>query len=122
MKLTKSPPELIAAFDAALPPPPVERRVMFGYPAAFIGGNLFFSLFADSMVLRLPEEERKKLLAVEGARPFEPMPGRVMKDYVRVPPSVAGAPKKLKLWIEKALKYAQGMPAKVRKSKKISNR
>jgi len=45
----KSPDDLIALFYAALPEDPrVERRKMFGYPCAFVGGNLFSGLHADS--------------------------------------------------------------------------
>jgi hypothetical protein len=40
-KWKKSPPALIAVFDAAIAGRPgVVRRRMFGYPAAFLNGNL----------------------------------------------------------------------------------
>jgi TfoX/Sxy family transcriptional regulator of competence genes len=117
VKLAKSPPELIAAFDALLPPP-AERRVMFGYPAGFVNGNLFMSLFAEHMILRLAEPDRRKLLALDGAAPFEPMPGRPMKEYVVVPPALVAAPAKLRRWIARALDFASDMPAKAKKKKK----
>ncbi len=41
----KSSPALIAYFDKALPDDPrVERRQMFGYPCAFVNGQLFTGL------------------------------------------------------------------------------
>ena len=40
-KWKKSPPELVATFDAAIAGKPgVERRQMFGYPCAFLNGNM----------------------------------------------------------------------------------
>ena len=50
MAWKKSPPALIETFDAVLPGAPAERRSMFGYPAAFVNGNLFMSLFEDEHV------------------------------------------------------------------------
>ena len=47
MAWKKSPPALIETFDAVLPGAPAERRLMFGYPAAFVNGNMFMSLFED---------------------------------------------------------------------------
>jgi TfoX/Sxy family transcriptional regulator of competence genes len=112
MKWMKSPPELVAAFDAVLPGPPAERRLMFGYPAAFVNGHMFCSLFQDAMVVRLDEADRARLLQQKGARPFAPMPGRPMKEYVVVPPSLHGDPAALRHWIDLALFYARQLPPK----------
>ena len=117
MKLAKSPPELIARFDEVLPSG-VERRVMFGYPAGFVNGNMFMGLFAEHMILRLEESDRRRLLAVKGAAPFEPMPGRPMREYVVVPPAFIAAPVKLRAWVKRALEYAFEMPVKAPKAKK----
>ena len=109
----KSPPELIAAFDAALPDDPrIERRQMFGYPAAFTGGNLFAGLHEDDLLVRLAETERAKLLAEAGARVFEPMPGRPMREYVLVPPRFHADRRALRAWIARALEYTASLPAK----------
>ena len=60
-KWKKSPTELIAAFDAAIAGKPgVERRQMFGYPSAFLKGNLLSGLFQDQMMVRLSEADRAK--------------------------------------------------------------
>jgi hypothetical protein len=40
---------------------------MFGYPAAFVGGNLFMSLFQDSLVLRLSENDQTSFLRIDGS-------------------------------------------------------
>ena len=48
MPWKKSSPSLIAVFDAVLPAGIAERRQMFGYPCAFVGGNLCFPDFLRS--------------------------------------------------------------------------
>ena len=115
--MEKSPPELVAKFDALAPGPPVQKRQMFGYPACFMNGNLFMSLFADRLVLRLPDKDREALLKLKGAEQFEPMPGRPMKEYVMVPPSMVSSPKKLEPWIAKSLAYGASLKPKAKKAK-----
>ena len=112
MKWRKSPPELIAAFDAAFPSAPAERRQMFGYPAGFVNGNMFTALHQEDWMVRLSEPDRSALLAFPGARLFEPMPGRPMKDYVLLPPPVIADRRALGEWLAKALAYAGRLPPK----------
>jgi TfoX/Sxy family transcriptional regulator of competence genes len=118
MAWRKSPPELIAAFDAALPDDRrVQRRKMFGYPCAFTGGNMFTGLHQENLIVRLPEEERARLLREPGAAVFEPMPGRQMKQYVAVPPEVIEDGEELRGWMTIALDYAASLPPKGPKPK-----
>jgi TfoX/Sxy family transcriptional regulator of competence genes len=112
MKMQKSPPDLIEFFASVLPGPPVTGRKMFGYPAGFVNGNLFMSLFADQMILRLPEDARAELLKKNGAKQFEPMKGRPMKEYVCVPKSMLKERKDLTSWIAKALEYGASLKPK----------
>src|SRR4029079_949667 len=52
-----SPPELTEPFATALARyPDAQRKQMFGYPAAFVGGNHATGLFHDRWVVRLPED------------------------------------------------------------------
>jgi TfoX/Sxy family transcriptional regulator of competence genes len=112
---TKSPPALVEIFAAALPDDPrVERRAMFGYPAAFANGHLFTGLHQDDLMLRLGESERAALLALPGAKPFAPMPGRVMREYAVVPAALHADRRALCAWMKKALAYACGLPPKAR--------
>src|SRR5215470_2805494 len=107
MAWKKTPRVLIDAFEAALPRDPrVEPRKMFGYPAAFTGSHMFAGTHEDRLVIRLAEDERRSLLALPGARPFEPIPGRVMREYVVAPPDVARDPQALAPWLAKAFAYA----------------
>jgi TfoX/Sxy family transcriptional regulator of competence genes len=114
MAWSKSSPELLRAFDAALPQRAlVERRKMFGYPAAFVNGNMFAGLHQDDVLVRLPEAERQALLA-SGGRYFEPMPGRVVRNYLLLPEASDGA--MLALWLRKAFDHTSQLPAKSRRS------
>jgi TfoX/Sxy family transcriptional regulator of competence genes len=117
MKWQKSPPELVALFDEIFPGPPAEQRKMFGYPAGFVNGNLFFSLFENDLVLRLPEEERTKLVASGKAKPFEPMPGRPMREYVAVPGALTAPKKELAGLAAKCLAYGKSLEPKSKSAK-----
>src|SRR5690348_3631491 len=100
MDWSKSPPELVALFDEVAPTgPAVQRRQMFGYPAAFVNGNMFAGLHTSNMVVRLPEAPLREFLALDGAKPFEPMPGRPMKGYAVVPPALLADKPALSAWL-----------------------
>jgi TfoX/Sxy family transcriptional regulator of competence genes len=89
-----------------------EPRKMFGYSAAFVNGNMFAGLHEVGMVMRLPEKERDRFLELAGAHPFEPMPGRVMREYVVAPDALADEPRAVRSWLTKAFRYASSLPAK----------
>jgi len=112
MKWRKSPPELIALFAEIMPGPPAEPRQMFGYPAGFVNGNMFGGLYQDSLVLRLSDGDRAAFLALPGARVFEPMPGRPMREYVVAPPALLARKPELRDWIGRALKYGASLAPK----------
>ena len=112
-KWTKSPPELINLFHAVLPKDPsVEPRRMFGFDCAFVNGNMFTGLHQADLMVRLPEAEREPLLALPGARPFEPVKGRSMREYVVVPASMYADRRALARCVAKGLRYAASLPAK----------
>lgn len=96
-------------FDA-----PVDYRPMFGCPAYFTGGNMFAGVWQDSVMLRLPEDQRE-LAHTAGATPFEPMPGRSMKEYVALPASMVEDPAKAADWVGRAAAYAASLPPKQKK-------
>jgi len=65
---SKSPPELVERFATVLAGyPDAKQKPMFGFPAAFVGGNMATSLFRDRWVVRLPEPEIEAAKAA-GAR------------------------------------------------------
>ncbi len=112
-QFTKSPPELVARFDAAAERhADAQRRKMFGYPALFVGGNLATGLFADTWMVRLGPDDLEALVALPGAGPFSPMPGRTMKGYATLPPDVVADDAALDGWLEKAIEFAGSLPPK----------
>lgn len=117
-KFEPAPEELVQTFDETLKDfPMATQRKMFGYPAAFVNGNMFAGLFQDAMFLRLSDEDRAAFRSEYGARLFEPMPGRPMRGYVLVPRFVLKSPKLLKAWTRKAMEYTGSLPPKASRSK-----
>ena len=116
MKWIKTPPEIIAQFDAAAPKGAgIVRKPMFGYPALYLKVNMFAGTYQDKVVVRLSAEERTKAARYAKAVPFEPMPGRAMREYMVLPKAVV-ATAKLAQWIECAHAYAATLPAKTPRS------
>jgi TfoX/Sxy family transcriptional regulator of competence genes len=85
---------------------------MFGYPGAFVHGNLVCCLFQDSVVVRLGKEGVARAMAEEQATPFTPMPGRTMRDYVAIPARDAQDEKPLSEWLRRALDFTLTLPRK----------
>jgi TfoX/Sxy family transcriptional regulator of competence genes len=112
---TKPPATLVDTFTRAIVElPDVERRHMFGYPAAFTNSQMFASLFQDQMIVRLSDAERRAL-GEKGGQPFEPMPGRPMHEYVTVPQTIRESASALRTWLAKAHAYATSLPPKKRR-------
>ncbi len=118
MAWTKSPQSLIDLFDKSVPSSvTVSRRKMFGYPAAFANGNLFIGLHQNDFIMRLSEEDRTRFSAEYGERIFEPMKGRPMREYVRLPEELLADARKRAPWIKRSLEYAEGIKAMARRKK-----
>ena len=114
-KFDKSSPELVAHFNATLArnsAPDVVLKKMFGYPCAWINGNMATGLFAEQWWVRVSEEERDQLLALPGAHPFEVMPGKAMGRNVTLPSSVVDDDAAVDGWIAKALEFSRTLPPK----------
>jgi hypothetical protein len=111
----KSPPDLVERFAAGVAGiEGLETRKMFGYPAGFIGGNMVTGLHQESWIVRLPEQARRDRMDA-GWEVFEPMPGRPMREYLRLPPTVASDPAAARAWVERAADYVRELPAKTSK-------
>jgi TfoX/Sxy family transcriptional regulator of competence genes len=116
-KWEKPPDALVELFGRVLPEAPhIERRKMFGYPCAFVNGNMFAGLFASQLFVRLPEEERRSLMADQGAKPLEPIPGRPMKDYIVVPPALMTREADLKSLVARAMTFGASLAPKIKKA------
>jgi TfoX/Sxy family transcriptional regulator of competence genes len=116
-KWQHAPQELVAIFlEAVKYLPEAETRKMFGYPCAFVNGQMFTGLHQDNMILRLSEADRAAFRALDGAHPFEPMPGRPMREYSVVPDSMLHNLPELDAWLAKSFKYAKSLPPKEKKA------
>ena len=116
-KWKPAPGEAVTAFERATSGlPGAEPRKMFGYSCVFARGNMFAGLHEAGMILRLSDEQRTEFLRLKGASQFEPMPGRVMREYVVVQKVLLNAPEQLRVWVEKSLAYVLSLPAKPKKS------
>lgn len=115
-KWERSPETMVALFGRILPPDPaLARKTMFGYPCAFVNGNMFTGLFGRRLFVRLPEEERARMMETKGAKPFEPLPGRIMKEYLVIPSELLDREAKLKRIVVRSLDYARSLKPKVKK-------
>ena len=109
----KSPPELIERFRVVLDRhPDAERRKMFGYPAAFSGGNMVTGLHGPNWVIRLAEPDLAEIQAIEGGGPFEPMAGHPMRGFALVPPAIVADDAAIDGWLRRAFAHVAQMPAK----------
>jgi hypothetical protein len=112
---TKSSPELVARYRAVLDrhaAPDIKVKPMFGYPCAWIAGNMVSGLFAEDWWVRLSEEDREALLALPGAHQLEVMPGKAMGRYVVLPPDVVASDADVDSWLVKAIEFTRTMPSK----------
>ena len=113
MEFRKSSEDLVNLFHAALPDDPrVTRRMTFGSPCAYVGGNMVAGIHNDDIFVRLAEPEIDELLAQPGAHQFDPMGGRPMRNYVVLPAAMVANPESLASWISRAVVNGFTMPEK----------
>lgn len=114
----KAPPELVDRFHAAAAGiEGIEVRKMFGFPAAFIGGNMTAGVHQESVMVRLPDAEREERIAA-GWSLFQPMPGRPMREYVALSPDVVTDVDAMRGWIERAAAHVRTLSRKAPKKSK----
>lgn len=112
MAWEKSPEELAERFGRVMDRfADAERRKMFGYPAAFVGGNMVTGLHQRDWVVRLPEAQQVAARAA-GAASFEPMPGRPMKNFVALPATIIADDDAVAAWVERAIEHGRTLPPK----------
>jgi hypothetical protein len=120
-KMEKSPPELVDRFDTiAAEFPAATRRLTFGYPCLYVGGNMVSGLFESSWHVKLGPDERRELEAIPGSAPFEPMPGRPMTGFTLLPPSIVDDDRAIRHWVGRSVDYGATLPAKAPKTKSPS--
>ena len=118
MTLPKAAPAAVKLFEELTPSGPrVATKKMFGQPAAFVNGNLFFGVFGEHVFVRLSESDREEAGKIRGFTTFEPLPGRAMREYLVLPPAILGDRSQARQWLARSLRFATGLPPKRAKSK-----
>jgi hypothetical protein len=70
--------------------PAVVTGKLFGHPCLKIGGKVFACDHDGELLVKLPSA-RREALKRDGARDFEPLPGRRMNGWIKVPEPASGA-------------------------------
>lgn len=91
-----------------------EPRTMFGYPSVFLNGHMLACIFQDRIMVRLSESDRAEAGKI-GGKPFEPSPGRAMREYVELPAHVVGSRPELRSWFERGRSFVATLPKKTKK-------
>ena len=64
--------------------PIVKPGKMFGYPAYYVGGKLFASVYEDAVCVKVPESLANELLKREEIVHFQPMGRRKMREWIQI--------------------------------------
>lgn len=119
LKWEKMSQEAAARLASIVKPFACQKKPMFGHEVYWVNGNMFTGVFQDSIFFRLSANDQAEFLGkYNGAKQFEPMAGRPMKDYVVVPESVLGDKKLVDEWMSRSYAFTASLPAKKAKAKK----
>lgn len=118
MKWKKPSPELGKLLEAALLGITCDRRMMFGAAVFMINRNMFTGIHEDHIFIRLPELERREIMKkYPEAKPFEPLKGRIMKEYIVIPSTLYENKEIFRDWLKKGHSFALSLPPKASKRK-----
>jgi hypothetical protein len=121
MPWEKSSADLVDLFHHLAPSgPQIEKRKLFGCLCAFLNGNMFFGLFQQSMLFRLPPADLAAFLDQPGTAYFEPLAGCKSKHTVVCNDPFAFTEAELADWVQCALHHAAQLPPKIKKAKKCT--
>jgi hypothetical protein len=84
--LTTSDERFDSLADALLADPLVSEGRMFGSRGLKVGGKVFAILVKERLVVKLPGERVAALISAGEGLPFDPGHGRVLKEWVTIPP------------------------------------
>ena len=108
----KAPAESVALFDALLATNPEIQRKGATMPYTSVNGNMFSLLTPDgTLALRLPATEREAFLKRYDTELCVQY-GVVMKEYVRVPPSLLKNTRELAKYLGVSYRYACSLKPK----------
>jgi len=112
-KWEKASPELSKLLEEAVSVLPVEKKIMFGAPVYTVNRNMFTGVHASNIFLRLSDVDRKKIASeYDESRPFEPVRGHVIKEYMTAPPALYEDGAAFRIWLKRAFDFTAGLPVK----------
>jgi TfoX/Sxy family transcriptional regulator of competence genes len=118
MSMPQPAPPAVKLFEELIPAAPgVSAKRVFGQPAAFVNGNMFFGVFGKNLFVRLSEDDRAEARQTPGFVTFEPSPGRAMREYMVLPAGVRGDRVRARGWVARSLGYASSLKSKSPKKK-----
>lgn len=92
---------------------PCEKKRMFGAPCFFAKHSMFTGVFAEDIFIRLPEKERSRFVKEnKGAKPFEPIEGRKMSEYMIIPHALLKNQESVRQWLRLSFDYASTLKKK----------
>ena len=103
--------ELAGQLRAILRELPVTEKKMFGGVGFLLNGNMVCGVHSDRLIARVGPARYEEFLTRQHAQPFD-MTGRPMTGWVEVSPEGLTTTAELKAWIDHALNYVSGLPAK----------
>jgi TfoX/Sxy family transcriptional regulator of competence genes len=84
---------------------------MFGGVGFIVNGNMACGVIGDQLIVRLPEAEYADALSQPHVKAFN-MTGRTIKGWIVVTSAGTDEDHDLKAWVERGLRFAQGLPPK----------
>ena len=113
-ELSKFLEESISSFN-------VKKKKMFGCPVFFANDNMLTGVFENDIFIRLSEKDRAKIMSeYDEVIPFEPLKGRIMKEYVVLPDHLYNDPEKFQELLNLSYNYVSSLPSKKKKEKKMN--
>ena len=91
----------------------VVEKKMFGCICFLLNGNSLAGVWKNSLIVRLGPEEGESALREPHVRVFD-ITGRPMRNWVMVEPEGVEDDDQLKDWIQRAIKFVEMLPRKVR--------
>jgi hypothetical protein len=120
--IPKAPAESVALYDALLATNPEIKRKGATMPYTSVNGNMFSLLTPDgTLALRLPAADREAFLKRYDTELCK-QHGVVMKEYVRVPPSLLKSTRALAKYLDVSYRYACSLKPKPTTKKKTANK
>jgi TfoX/Sxy family transcriptional regulator of competence genes len=100
-----------AALAVVEPDAHISWKSMFGGAGFYADGVMFAAWFGKGLALKLPEDERGKLLQIDGAIQSQ------SAQYVEVPPRFLDYPHLLEPWVARSVDYVRTPKPRKRSSK-----